>query len=334
MYASISLPCPRSRAFSGRSRLLTSTSAPPSSSRRRCSSLERVAPADLAGIVGVEDAAVLRPDLDPDDGAAQHAPEDDIVDRAQRSRDHREEAVGERRLDELPGLEHLRPRVAASPRRSRPTAARSTRRRRSRRSPRPCRAHSAGAPTASSAEPRAGVVGETGRHRSASSPLPARVRARVRTNVPLPARPAGGDCSPRQRPTRRTDVQTHHSRPRRSPSPPSTAVVAAPGAVAKDGDVRVKGTCTTAATSKLKLGAEDGGSRSSSRSTRTATACRGRSRCGATGRSSPRRPRRRAHRAARSPSAASSPTHPGWRTASSPSRRARAARRARRPASL
>lgn len=37
-----------------------------------------------------------------------------------------------------------------------------------------------------------------------------------------------------------------------------TAVVAAPGAVAKNGDVRVQGKCTTAATSKLKLGAEDG----------------------------------------------------------------------------
>ena len=38
-----------------------------------------------------------------------------------------------------------------------------------------------------------------------------------------------------------------------------TAVVAAPGALAKDGDLRIKGTCTSAATSKLKLGAEDGG---------------------------------------------------------------------------
>ena len=37
------------------------------------------------------------------------------------------------------------------------------------------------------------------------------------------------------------------------------AVVAAPGALAKDGDVRIKGACTTAATSKLKLSAEDAG---------------------------------------------------------------------------
>jgi hypothetical protein len=36
------------------------------------------------------------------------------------------------------------------------------------------------------------------------------------------------------------------------------ALVAVPPAVAKDGDVRVKGTCTTAATSKLKLSREDG----------------------------------------------------------------------------
>jgi hypothetical protein len=38
-----------------------------------------------------------------------------------------------------------------------------------------------------------------------------------------------------------------------------TAVVTAPGALAKDGDVRLKGTCTAAATSKLKLSAEDNG---------------------------------------------------------------------------
>lgn len=38
-----------------------------------------------------------------------------------------------------------------------------------------------------------------------------------------------------------------------------TAIVAAPGAFAKDGDVRVKGTCTPSAiTSKLKLSEEDG----------------------------------------------------------------------------
>ena len=39
----------------------------------------------------------------------------------------------------------------------------------------------------------------------------------------------------------------------------STAAVAAPGALAKDGDLRIKGTCSSAATSKLKLSAEDGG---------------------------------------------------------------------------
>ena len=39
----------------------------------------------------------------------------------------------------------------------------------------------------------------------------------------------------------------------------ATAVVAAPGALAKDGDLRLRGTCTSAATSKLKLSAEDGG---------------------------------------------------------------------------
>ena len=39
----------------------------------------------------------------------------------------------------------------------------------------------------------------------------------------------------------------------------STAAVAAPGALAKDGDLRIKGTCSSAATSKLKLSAENGG---------------------------------------------------------------------------
>ncbi len=39
----------------------------------------------------------------------------------------------------------------------------------------------------------------------------------------------------------------------------TTAAVAAPGALAKDGDLRIKGTCSSAATSKLKLSAEDGG---------------------------------------------------------------------------
>jgi hypothetical protein len=36
------------------------------------------------------------------------------------------------------------------------------------------------------------------------------------------------------------------------------ALVAAPAGVAKDGDIRVRGTCTGAATSKLKLSEEDG----------------------------------------------------------------------------
>ena len=40
----------------------------------------------------------------------------------------------------------------------------------------------------------------------------------------------------------------------------ATAVVATPEALAKDGDLRLRGTCTSAATSKLKLSAEDGGS--------------------------------------------------------------------------
>ena len=39
----------------------------------------------------------------------------------------------------------------------------------------------------------------------------------------------------------------------------ASAIVTAPGALAKDGDLRVKGTCTSAATSKLKLSADDRG---------------------------------------------------------------------------
>lgn len=38
-----------------------------------------------------------------------------------------------------------------------------------------------------------------------------------------------------------------------------TAAVAVSGALAKDGDLRLKGTCTSSATSKLKLSAEDRG---------------------------------------------------------------------------
>jgi hypothetical protein len=36
------------------------------------------------------------------------------------------------------------------------------------------------------------------------------------------------------------------------------ALAAAPAGIAKDGDIRVRGTCTTSATSKLKLSEEDG----------------------------------------------------------------------------
>jgi hypothetical protein len=38
----------------------------------------------------------------------------------------------------------------------------------------------------------------------------------------------------------------------------AVALAAAPAGVAKDGDVRARGTCTKASTSKLKLSAEDG----------------------------------------------------------------------------
>jgi hypothetical protein len=53
------------------------------------------------------------------------------------------------------------------------------------------------------------------------------------------------------------------------------ALTAAPAGFAKRGDIRVAGTCTGSTTSKIKLSAEDGASRSSSRSTRTATASPG-----------------------------------------------------------
>jgi hypothetical protein len=38
----------------------------------------------------------------------------------------------------------------------------------------------------------------------------------------------------------------------------AVALVAAPAGVAKDGDIRVRGTCTSSSTSKLKLSEEDG----------------------------------------------------------------------------
>jgi hypothetical protein len=39
----------------------------------------------------------------------------------------------------------------------------------------------------------------------------------------------------------------------------AVALVAAPAGMAKDGDIRVRGTCSKASTSKLKLSEEDGG---------------------------------------------------------------------------
>ena len=39
----------------------------------------------------------------------------------------------------------------------------------------------------------------------------------------------------------------------------AVALAAAPAGIAKDGDIRVRGTCTKSSTSKLKLSEEDGG---------------------------------------------------------------------------
>ena len=83
------------------------------------------------------------------------------------------------------------------------------------------------------------------------------------------------------------------------------ALTVAPLASAKDGnDVRVRGVCTQGSTAKLKLSRETAASRSSSRSTKTATAFAGRSRCVGTDRSSLRRRPEPMLRAARSPSVA------------------------------
>ncbi len=74
--------------------------------------VERVAAADLGRVVRVEDAPVRRPDLHPHDRVAQHARDDDVVHGSQRGRLAREQTVAEGRLDELPRLLHLRPRLA------------------------------------------------------------------------------------------------------------------------------------------------------------------------------------------------------------------------------
>ena len=93
----------------------------------------------------------------------------------------------------------------------------------------------------------------------------------------------------------------------------ATAIFAAPAALAKDGDVRVKGTCTSSATSKLRLSAENVASRSSSRSTRTATASPWHVTLRKNGVSLRRRPQRRGRRVAPSQSVAlwATPRVPG-----------------------
>ena len=82
VYASISLPCPRSRGVLGPVEVADLDLGAALAQQSLLVVAEGVPPADLDRVVGVEDAAVPRPDLDPDDRAAQHAPEDDVVDRA------------------------------------------------------------------------------------------------------------------------------------------------------------------------------------------------------------------------------------------------------------
>ena len=131
------------------------------------------------------------------------------------------------------------------------------------------------------------------------------------TNVPLPAGPHSAPlCT--SSPTNRGEQMSraHHHRPHRSRRRRRSCRGRSPGS-ARQGRRRSPGqpgTCTTAATSKLKLSAENSGHRGR---------VRGRSeperhpvarhRCGATERSSRRRPRRRTRRAARSRSGGSSP---------------------------
>ena len=129
-------PLLRSSAFSGRLRSLTSTCAPPFRSSRCWSVVQRVTVADLLRIVGVEDAAAGRPDLDAHDrAAAEHSADHRVVDRRHGVAAAGEEPVAHRRLDDVRSFLARASASAASPRRSQPSAGRSSRRRRPRRSP-------------------------------------------------------------------------------------------------------------------------------------------------------------------------------------------------------
>ncbi len=76
------------------------------------SRVERIVAADLIRIVRVKDSPVGRPDLDSDDRTAQHSRDDRIVDGSNRGRPTGDQAVRENRLDKLPRLLDLRPRLA------------------------------------------------------------------------------------------------------------------------------------------------------------------------------------------------------------------------------
>ena len=259
MYASISLPWPRSRAFSGPVEVAhldlgAALAQELPLARRRARTARRSAPGRRSRGRGRPGDQILTRTTEPlstrprtTSSIARSAPG----------------VAGEEAVGRAPTRRAGRPRrpssaCPASPRRSRPSGGRSSHpttittvaTRRAERVAQEHRTRVGGATAPCARRCR------TASH--ASSPLAADARLAA-TNVPLPPGPAAAKCAPRQPTKRRTHVQTITTVALAVAVAATTAAVAVPGALAKDGDVRVKGTCTTAATSKLKLSAEDGG---------------------------------------------------------------------------
>ena len=221
--------------------------------------IERVAAADLGRVVRVEDAPVRRPDLHAHDRGAQHARDDDIVHGSQRIALTGEQTVTEGRFDELPRLLHFRPRLTLrlvdrdGAEREIPAdhdhGDRGHAPEREAQEHRSCRRRGTSDSAALSRTQQS--------HRTHHRRSPA-TRGPTRTNVALPARPAGREA-PSRHPSEEHRCSTSASSHSQSPSPSAGAALAvAPIASAKGGDgIRVRGVCTKSSTAKLKLSRED-----------------------------------------------------------------------------